>query len=69
MTRLVRVRRSPTGRRIGESHPRVRAPAEDVRLARALHDEGLGYGEIGKKLEVSRYTVRNWCTEERRVYD
>lgn len=45
----------------GERHPKSRLSDEDVRLIRELHELGLGYGEIGRKFEVSRYTVRDIC--------
>ena len=47
--------------RCGEEHPRAKLSQEDVRLVRELKDAGLGYGEIGKKFEVSRFTVRDVC--------
>lgn len=46
----------------GETHPRAKLSDDDVRLVRELKDEGLGYGEIAKKFETNRYTVRNVCT-------
>lgn len=48
--------------RRGEEHPRAKLRDDDVRLMRELKAEGLGYGEIAKKFETSRYTVRNVCT-------
>lgn len=48
--------------RRGEEHPRARLADDDVRLIRELKAEGLGYGEIAKKFETNRYTVRNVCT-------
>jgi orotate phosphoribosyltransferase-like protein len=47
--------------RRGEAHPRAKLTDDDVRLVRQLHDTGLGYGEIGKKFNVSRFTVRDVC--------
>lgn len=34
---------------------------ETVELARQLHDSGLGYKRIARKLEVPVSTVRDWC--------
>ncbi len=67
--RLVRVRRSPTGRRVGESHPRAKASADDVRLMRALHEEGIGYGRIAEKFELPKSTVQYICSEQSRTYE
>ena len=53
--------RSPTGHRCGESHPRAKLSDDDVRLVRALHDEGLGYKRIAEKFETSPSTVRDIC--------
>lgn len=39
-----------------------------VEAARELHEaEGWGYKRIAKKLEVSRYTVRDWCVYRTRI--
>ena len=54
-------------RRLGERHFRADTSDHFVELARRLHeDHHLGYGTIAAKLEVSRYTVRDWCTYRRR---
>ena len=62
------VRRGWTGHRIGESHPRARLSDEDVRLVRALHQEGLGYRQIAGKFEAGVSTIRDICTHRTR-YD
>lgn len=67
-----RIRRSSTGHRIGESHPRARLSDEDCDLAIALHDSGLGYRQIASKFDnydfpPSRYTIRNICKGRRRT--
>ncbi len=62
------VRRGWTGHRIGESHPRARLSDDDVRLVRALHEEGLGYRRIAVKFEVGISTIRDICTHRTR-YD
>jgi len=72
MARRMLVRRSFTGHRIGESHPRARLSDEDVRLIRALNEEPgkLGYKAIANKWEppLPQSTVRNICTGRTR-YD
>jgi len=68
MTRKAFVSRGWTGHRIGESHPRARLSNEDVRLVRALHDEGIGYKRIGEKFETSPKTIESICTGRTR-YD
>lgn len=62
MTRKAFVSRGWTGHRIGESHPRARLSNDDVRLVRALHDEGLGYKRIADKFESGVSTIRDICT-------
>ena len=68
MARKAFVSRGWTGHRIGESHPRARLSNDDVRLVRALHDEGLGYGRIAEKFEASRSAIQKICTGRTR-YD
>lgn len=67
--RLVRVRRSHTGHRVGECHQRARLSGDDVRLIRQLHVEGLGYGTIAQKFDVSKSTVSDVCHGRHRTYD
>lgn len=56
------VRRSSSGHRMGEDHPRANADDDEVEIARELREEhGLSYGEIAEKLEQPRSTVRDWC--------
>lgn len=69
MPRNCTVRRSFTGHRVGESHPRAELPREDVLLIRALREEKLGYGTIAKKFELPRSTVQDICNGRRRLYD
>lgn len=52
--------------RRGEAHPRAKLTDDDVRLVRELKGAGLGYGEIGKKFDVSRFTVRDVCKHKTR---
>ncbi len=70
MPRNCTVRRSFTGHRIGESHPRAQLSREDVKLMRQLHeDHDIGYGTIAKKFECGVSTARDICTYRTRVYD
>lgn len=63
-----RVRRAPTGHRIGEGHHRARLLDSDVSLLRELHERhGLGYGLLARKFGVPRSTVQGICTYRRRV--
>lgn len=57
------VRRSATGHRMGEHHPRARVPDEDVALIRELHEQhGLSYDCLAEKFELPKSTVRDYCT-------
>jgi hypothetical protein len=63
MPRHCTVRRSWTGHRIGESHPRARLSDHDVTLIRTLHEEHhLGYATLAAKFEAPKSTIRNVCT-------
>ena len=54
--------RPGTGHKRGERHHRTRHSNKTVERARQLHDEGWGYGSIGKMLGgISADTVRDWC--------
>lgn len=56
------VKRSASGRRIGESHPRAVLLDHEVEMMRELHEaEGFGYRRLAKKFEVPRDTVRDIC--------
>ena len=35
---------------------------ETVEIARQMHDGGMGYKRIAKKLGVSVWTIRDWLT-------
>lgn len=64
------VRRSYTGHRIGESHPRAQLSSDDVNLIRTLHEEHqLGYGTLASKFETSPWTIRDICTYRTRNYE
>ena len=69
MSRTGTVRRSWTGHRIGESHPRARLSDTDVSLIRTLHEEHqLGYGTLAEKFGVAKSTVQDICTYRTRVH-
>ena len=73
MSRTVRrIQRAPSGHRKGEGHHNARLSDDDVELALQLHDAGLGYGTITKKLDtydppISRSTVRDICQRRHRI--
>ena len=48
-------------------HHKAKEHPETVELARQLHDEGLGYKLIAKKLEISVWTIRDWLTYRTRI--
>jgi len=56
-----RIRRGPTGHRIGASHPKAKAPDSVVDDARALHEKGRTFAEISRALGVNQRTVADWC--------
>jgi hypothetical protein len=61
MTAANRIYRGPTGHRIGASHPKAKAPDIVVSYARALHEKGRTFAEIGRALGVNQRTVADWC--------
>lgn len=63
-TRTVAVNAS--GRRIGEDQTGAKLTNRDVDLLWALRDEGLGYGRLAAKFEVSKSLVRDIIKGRRR---
>ena len=61
------VRRSPQGYRVGDSHPKAAASNAVVKQAREMHERGRSYGQIGAKLGVNKFTVRDWVTYRTRI--
>jgi len=52
----------------GEQHHTTRASDTDVALVRDLYElHGIGYGELAKKFDVTRNTIRSWCIYRTRV--
>jgi len=63
-----RHRRTITGQRCGEWHPRARVSDGAVAQVRALHEiHGLGYKAISRQTGLPRTTVRHWCNYDRRA--
>lgn len=60
------MRRNHTGHRVGEYHQRAKVSDEVVRRARQMHAEGVGYGQIGKRLDIPKRTVADWCRYDTR---
>lgn len=59
----MRIARSPTGHRIGESHYRAQLTDDDVRMIRHLNSRhGIGYRRLARKFEVGESTIRDICT-------
>lgn len=46
----------------GERHGLSRLTADDVRLIRAVHAEGIGYWKLAHKFDVGMSTIRDVCT-------
>lgn len=57
----------------GQDHPKAELTDRDVDLMRQLHEEyppghpqHVGYRQLGRMFEISRYTARNICKHRRR---
>lgn len=61
--------RNHTGHRVGEWHGRAKYPADTVRMAKKLKQEGLGAVRIGQLLEVPSRTVSDWLVNTTRWVD
>lgn len=59
MNRQVKI--NENGRRIGEDHQRAKLTDAEVDLVRDLRDDGMSYGQIAKRMEVGKSTVRDIC--------
>lgn len=66
MNRLVKV--NENGRRIGEDHQRAKLTDREVDQIRDLRDAGMSYGQIAKKMDVGKTTVRDICVCRRRAH-
>jgi DNA invertase Pin-like site-specific DNA recombinase len=54
------------GRRIGEDHPNARLTDYEVSLVLEMRELCMSYGEIARKFEVHKSTVRDICKGRRR---
>lgn len=57
MSRRVAV--NERGYRIGEDHPSAKLTDHEVEIVFQLREEGLSYGAIARKLEVSKSLIRD----------
>ena len=55
------------GLAIGEDHPRAILKNSEVDLLLELREEGYSYGWLALKFEISKSTVRGYCTGEIRA--
>jgi DNA invertase Pin-like site-specific DNA recombinase len=55
------------GLRVGQDHQRAKLSDAAVELIRRLHDEGLSYGVIAEKFELSRMQVWRICNYRQRA--
>lgn len=56
------------GFRIGEDHQNAKLTDRDIDLIRHLHEkDGLSYGVLAEKFEVSKGTIAKICRYERRA--
>lgn len=62
-------KRALTGHRIGAWHGKAKHPAETVKAALSLREQGLSYPKIGKQIGVSEWTVADWCQGKTRWVD
>ncbi len=61
--------RAHTGHRLGAWHGKAKHPAETVKVALALREQGLSYPKISKQIGVSEWTVADWCQGKTRWVD
>lgn len=56
------------GLRIGEDHPHAKLTDAEVERIRSLHEaEGMSYGTLAEKFELSKGAVAKICRYERRA--
>ena len=55
------------GLRVGQDHQNAEVTDAEVELLLALRAEGWSYAALAVKFEVSKSTVRDWCTGRRRA--
>ena len=66
MSKKLQIAINEHGRPIGEDHHRAKLTNGDVELVFVLREGGMSYGEIARKLEISKSQVRNICLGIRR---
>ena len=54
------------GLRIGEDHQNAKYTDGEVDMVLTLRDDGLSYGEIARKMDMPKSTVRDVCKGNRR---
>lgn len=54
---------------VGTDHPKAVISTEDVKLMRALYDEGVRIVDIARKFEASYFTVRGIVQRVTRIYE
>lgn len=61
MTLVRTIAFNASGRRVGDTHHNARLTDAEVQLVIELHGEGLGYGTLAAKFEVSKSLIRDIC--------
>ena len=49
------------GRRVGDSHHNAKLTNSEVDMLLEMHEQGMGYGRLSAKFEVSKSLVRDIC--------
>lgn len=65
MSRIVGV--NEAGSRIGEDHQNARYTDGEIRMVLALRAEGLSYAAIGRRVDIPKSSVRDYCKGYRRA--
>lgn len=55
------------GLRVGEDHQNAKLTDQDVECIRELNRQGIGYGALAEKFEVSKSLIAKICTYQRRA--
>jgi DNA-binding NarL/FixJ family response regulator len=50
------------GCRLGDSHPNAKLTNDEVDTLLELHEQGWGYKKLAEAFDVSKSTVRSYCT-------
>ena len=54
-------------KRVGDTHHNAKLSDDEVELLLSLHGEGWGYRRLAAKFEISKRTVRGYCSGKRRA--